>query len=375
MTDPLLDELVGICGPGFARPARSVDKVAGQDASLVAVPATARSAAAVLRLAAEHGLAVRARGAGSKIDWGRRPERVDLIIDTARLNGMWNHEGDTATVAAGTPVAAVQAALRLSGRRLATDPPSPRATVGGMLAVNESGPLRLRFASPAAQTVSVEYADSSGEVRDSDGEDGRPGIAEIDGVLTAAVLRLEELPAARRWIGCPVATPADVSELITRAVAEEWEPHGMEADLPGPGGGTFVLLFEGDETEVAARVKRVAAAWGGEPMTAPEPPPWWGRYPFGRGDVGLRIAARSRDLQAVAYSLRDIAGPTVAIRGSVGVGTLHAALPPETTANRVREIVSGLQQVLVGRRGRLAVVSAPPELAAEIEMIELRHLF
>ncbi len=376
MSDSLLDALEDICGPGFARPARSVDQVSGRRAELVAVPATARAVAETLRVAAERGLSCRPRGSGSKIDWGTPSEGLDLIVDTGRLNGMWDHRGSTAVVAAGTPVGAVQAALALEGKRLAVDPPSPRATVGGMLAVNESGPLSHRFGSPAAQTLSVGYVDLAGHEQESDGEDGRPGIAEIDGVLTSAVLRLESLPAARRWVGRAVATPAEVDELVGLALAQELlTPSAIEVDLPGPDGGVVALLLEGAEDQVTGRAERIAAVWGERTVVAGEAPPWWGRYPFTAADVALRISVQPVHLQAVAYALRDISGSAVPIRGSAGVGTVHAVLPGELGAARVREIVAGMEQVLLARRGRLVLVSAPGSLAEELPMARPRDLF
>ncbi|MEU4559149.1 FAD-binding oxidoreductase [Actinoplanes sp. NPDC023936] len=375
MSDSLLDALVDICGPGFARPARTVDQAAGRRAGLVAQPATASSAAAILRLAAERGLSFRARGAGTKIDWGTPPASLDLIVDTGRLNGMWGHRDATVVVAAGTPVSAVQAALALKGQRLAVDPPSRGATVGGMLAVNESGPLRHRFGSPAAQAASVSFVSIAGSEESSDGEDGRPGIAEIDGVLTSAVLNLEPLPAARRWVGRTVKTPAEVDDLVSSVLVQDVSPSGIEVDLPGAGGGVLALLLEGAEAEVAGSADKVAGAWGGGAVVASSAPSWWGRYPFGVGDVAVRIAVQPRHLQAVAYSLLDVAGGAVAIRGSAGVGAVHAVLPGELGVARVREIVTALEQVLIARRGRLAVVAAPPELAVELPMTETRELF
>ncbi|BCJ43808.1 FAD-linked oxidase [Actinoplanes ianthinogenes] len=375
MTGSLLDALVDICGPGFARPARSVDQVGGRRAGFVAVPATGRAAAATLRLAAERGLSVRARGSGSKTDWGTPPAGLDLIVDTGRLNGMWDHHGATATVAAGTTVAAVQAALALRGRRLAVDPPSPGATIGGMLAVNESGPLAHRFGSPAHQAERVSYADATGAEQDSDGEDGRPGIAEIEGVLTAAVLRVEPLPETRRWLARAVTTPAAVAELVEQAVAQRLEPSAIEVDLPGTGAGAVAVLLEGDTDAVTGRAAKLAQVWGPEADQVGAAPSWWGRYPFGASDVTVRISVRPADLPAVTYALRDLCGLPVALRGSAGRGTVHAVLPPGLTARRVGEIVAGVEQVLLARSGRIVVVSAPPALAAQLEMAEPRDLF
>src|SRR3954447_19734342 len=199
---PLFDALVDICGPDYARAGRSVDVVGGRRAEFVAVPATTQAVSGVLRLAADEGLTVAPRGSGSKIDWGTPSSGADLILDTGRLNGLWDHDVKAATVevAAGTPVRSAQAALALRGQRLPVDPPSRTATVGGMLVVNESGPLRYRFRTPAEHVDRVQFVDLAGVASSSDGEGDNPGLAEISGLITSSVFCLKSLHQSRRWV-------------------------------------------------------------------------------------------------------------------------------------------------------------------------------
>jgi glycolate oxidase FAD binding subunit len=378
MSEPVLDALVDICGPHHARAARSVDVVAGHKAGYVAVPATPRMVADVLRLAADRGLAVVARGSGSKIDWGTPPPGADLIVDTARLSGLWHHDDAAATVevGTGTPMRALQAALALRGLRLPVDPPSPAATVGGVLATNESGPLRLRRGTPAEHVERIAYVDAGGTIAESDGEQGRPGIAEVTGVITSATVRLEPLPAARRWVGVAVSTPLQVLNLVEEALAGHPQLSAIEVDLPRPGGardaerppGTLAALFEGTEAEVMAEARRLAGAWGAGAVPTPTAPSWWGRYPFGRSEVALRVSTPVADLPSVVYTLGDAAGRPVPVRGSAGLGTVHAVLPGDLPADRLNTVLDTLRHVFLARNGRVAVVAAPPELAARLDM-------
>jgi len=383
--DPILDALVDICGPDYARAARSVDAVDGRRVRYVAVPATTRALADALRLAADRGLTAMPRGSGSKIDWGRPPAGVDLLIDTARLGGLWHHDTAArfAEVGTGTPVSALQAALALRGQRLAVDPPSRTATVGGMLAVNESGPLRLRFGVPADYVERVAYVDAAGKTAESDGEAGRPGLGEIAGVITTATLRLEPLPEARLWVGVAVATPLQVLNLTGEALAHRLDLSALEVDLPRPDGGldeerppgTLAALFEGDQATVAARAARLAAAWGAGAVTTPIAPPWWGRYPFGRADAALRLSVPVADLPAAVYALRDAAGSPVPIRGSAGLGSVFAVLPGTSAPERVERMLDSVRHVLMARNGRVAVLKAPPDLARHIDMATRNELF
>lgn len=365
----LLDALVDICGPDYARAGRSVDVVGGHRAELVAVPATTQAVADVLRLAADEGLTVVPRGSGSKIDWGARPDRVDLLLDTGRLNGLWNHDVDAATVevATGTPVRSVQAALALRGQRLPADPPSRTATVGGMLAVNESGPLRYSLRTPAEHVERVTYVDLEGRRAESDGEGGNPGLAEIAGVITSAVVRLAPLPATRRWVTAPLPRPAELARLATEARAHA--PAAIETDLPTGGEGALAALIESGESSAAA----LAEERGGE--VSPTAPPWWGRYPFERHDVALRLSVSPVDLPATLYALADAAGGPVPIRGSAGLGSVHAVLPGTLPPERLHQIVETVRHVLMARSGRAVVIAAPAALTRHLEMAGPHELF
>jgi glycolate oxidase FAD binding subunit len=372
----VLEALVDICGPDYARVGRSVDAVAGHRAGFVALPATTRAVADTMRLAADRGLGVLVRGSGSKIDWGVPVDGVDLLVDTGRLSGMWNHDvaGQTAEVGTGTSVRALQAALALRGQRLPVDPRSRTATVGGMLAVNESGPLRHRFGTPAEQVDRVAYVDRAGRAAESDGEDGRPGLAEIDGVLVSAVVRLQPLPAARRWVGVPVPSPQQIATLAGELAG--LEPSAVEVDLPGSAQpGMLAVLLEGDERSVLARAERLAGAWGPGSTVAAVAPPWWGRYPFERADVAVRISVSPADLPATLCALGDATGVPVPVRGSAGLGIVHAVLPGSTEPGRVGRILESLEHVLMARNGRAVVVSAPIDLARQIDLVSRRDLF
>ena len=383
--EPLLRALIDICGPGFARPASKADTVAGRRASYVAAPATTDAVVETMRLAQERGLAVVARGNGSKIDWGIPPPGVDLLIDTVRLAGVWHHRPEqmSAEVGMGTPVRAMQAAFALRGQRMAVDPPSPNATLGGMLAVNEAGPLRLRSGPPSSHVARVTYVDADGTARESDGEDGKPGLAEIPGVMLSARLRLESLPPARRWVTVPLPNPLQMRYAVEETLGLDIAPSAIEVDLPisAPGrtagrpAGTLAILLEGDPVVLADRAAHLAGVLGDNASASELAPAWWGRYPFGRYDVALRISVAIADLHAALYALGDAAGRPIPVRGSAGIGSVHAVLPGSLPAERIEQILDSLRSVLMARGGRAAIVSAPPDIAAEIDMASRAEMF
>ncbi|MEU3452565.1 FAD-binding oxidoreductase [Micromonospora sp. NPDC006766] len=426
--------LAEICGPSFARFAGPADEVAGRTARWVAVPGGPHSAAEVLRLAAAHDLTVVPRGAGTKIDWGAAPAQVDILLDTGRLAGVWHEPqgSPVAEVGAGTPLRAVQASLDRAGRRLPVDAPSPGATLGGVLAADEAGPLRHRHGRPCAQLVGVRYLDPSGELisigaagtaslgqaaptgRDQSGGAaalfGAGDLPGLDvarllcgsqgglGVLVSATLRVQAVPASRVWVSRPVWTPLEAHDLVRAVLAARLDPAAVELDLPVPlprrrvnpshpsvfgrpehpavtgraarpaAAGSLAVLLEGGPADVAERVERLTALLGGDAVASHTPPDWWGRYPFGPGDTALRIEVPINDLHAAVYALRDAAGTPVPVRGSAGVGTVHAALPGSLAPDRVASILAAVRGVLLAREGRCVVVAAPAPVRRVVDL-------
>src|SRR5918993_1088802 len=95
---------------------------------LAALGRATGEAAAVLRVAAGHDLALVARGGGTKLDWGAPPRRMDLVVETRRLDRVVEHAaGDLVVVVqAGVPLAALAERLAGAGQRLAVDEGGPR---------------------------------------------------------------------------------------------------------------------------------------------------------------------------------------------------------------------------------------------------------
>ena len=137
-----------IVGPDHVREARAIDAVRGMSPSAVVSPGDEAEVAAVLRAATEHHLAVLTRGGGTKLDWGGAPSRCDVILSTARIEGIVDHEPAdlVCVVRAGTTLATLQDRLASTHgfrQRLMLDPPhGDGATVGGVVATAASGSRR-----------------------------------------------------------------------------------------------------------------------------------------------------------------------------------------------------------------------------------------
>ena len=119
--------------------------VEGRAPEVVVFPGSREEVAAALVVAAEQRLPVTPWGGGTKMWVGSPPSRIGMVLALKRLDRILEHEpGDlTVTVEAGVPFDRLQAELGKRGQWLSLDPAaSDRATVGGILASDASGPRR-----------------------------------------------------------------------------------------------------------------------------------------------------------------------------------------------------------------------------------------
>ena len=115
----------------------------------------AAGVAAALREAARACACV---GGGTKLGWGRPIEAPELSL--AELDAIVEHNvGDlTAILQAGCPLATAREAFAADGQMLALDPPDDGATIGGVVATGDSGPLRHRYGGPRDLVLGVQVA-------------------------------------------------------------------------------------------------------------------------------------------------------------------------------------------------------------------------
>jgi glycolate oxidase FAD binding subunit len=143
-----------------------VIRVDGIQPATVATPRDGEEFAATLAAAARAAHATVITGGGTKLGWGRSPAHVDLAVSTAALNRVIAHRyGDlTATVQTGATLADVNRQLATHGQWLAVDTAFDDATIGGIIATNDSGPLRHRFGTARDLLIGVTLALTDGRV-------------------------------------------------------------------------------------------------------------------------------------------------------------------------------------------------------------------
>jgi len=367
-----------------ARPAEDADAVAGVPARYVAAPASTDEAAAVVRAAAAHDLAVVVRGAGTKQDWAAPPRRLDLVLDTRRLTGVVEHAaGDLVVVVrAGTVREELQEKLTPAGQQLALDTPMPGATVGGTVAVSTSGPRRMLYGTVRDVLIGVTIVRPDGAVAHAGGKVVK-NVAGYDlgklvagsygtlGVITQCAFRLHPLPAATALVSRRVEGPEEAGRLAAAVLAAQVVPSALEVDAPPDGGIEVAVLLEGVPQGVETRVATTRRLLGGETTVSGTQPAWWSAYPWSSGDVGLKLTAvlsRVPALLAAVGTVRERYGAPLAARGSAGVGVLYAGLPGATDPDVVARIVEELRTAAHAAAGHAVVLTAPAAVHDRVDV-------
>ncbi len=377
--------------------------------AFVAAPGSTEEAAAVMRVAAEHELAVVVRGGGSRLSWGIPASRCDLVIDMSRMSGVVEHAaGDlVARVQAGARMADVAAMLAQAGQEIALDVPGD-ATVGGIVASGLAGPRRLRYGTPRDLLIGIKMVRADGTVAKSGGKVVKnvagydlgklfAGSAGTLGLITEVTFRLHPLPLARAYVTAEYVAASVACEAVAAAANSPLVSSAVELSRTEPGGSIRVgVLLEGSVDGIEARSIRMAGLLGnGEVST--EAPPWWPGAPQAApGETLIRVSfwvsALARVLDAIEAAARK-SGVSPAVEGSAGAGVLYVRVHPggpsgsiaQTSASAeaeranepegraagagavaVARFVTALRGAVAGERGAVVVLAAPALVRAEL---------
>ncbi|MEJ2868578.1 FAD-binding protein [Actinomycetospora sp. OC33-EN08] len=287
-----------------------------------------------------------ATGAGTAADWAGTVAADATPVSVAGLSGVITHNpGDmTVAVGAGTPLADLQAAVGASGQRVAFDAPRAArgATVGGLFATADAGPLALGFGSLRDLVIGVTVVLADGTVARAGGHVIK-NVAGYDlakllhgaqgtfGVLAEIVLRLHPVPAAARTValrvpdvaGLPAAGRA-VTDTPVEAAALEWHD------------GRLLALLEGTEAGVAGRADRLVDLLGdgAEVLSPADADAAWAAH---RAAVDVRPADRAVVRIGVAPTLlgglltdlaADAGAAGITAAPATGVATLTVPAEP-----------------------------------------------
>jgi glycolate oxidase FAD binding subunit len=318
-------------------------------------PADLREARDVMAKAAEAGQRVLIRGAGTAQSWGAPVEATDLVLDTTGLDQIlaYNPSDMTVAVGAGISLQALQSSLQ--GQHVALDAAriTRGATVGGLLATGDAGPLRARYGSLRDLVIGATVVLADGTVARSGGHVIK-NVAGYDlpklfsgslgtfGLLTEIVLRVHPLPESTETLAVACG-PGEAFAYTLDLLSSPLEPVSVEW-LGGVTDGRLLVRFEGTDVGVRRRMDKAVALLSGlgasEPETlaeAAEIAAWQGVSDLAFGEEGttvFRAGTRPDRLPSLAEKLAYLAGEhgvQVDLTSSVGIGVHTVRLSGNTS--------------------------------------------
>lgn len=367
--------------PGcVARDAGARDAIDGVQPRYVIEPDSADALAGLLAWASREHVSIVLRGGGTKLGWGRPPGRIDLVVSTARLNRLIEHaHGDlTATVEAGMPVAAFNGALGRHRQWLPVDSPFDAATVGGLIATNESGPLRQRHGTPRDLLIGIHLATTDGRlvkaggnvVKNVAGYDlGRLMSGSFGGLaaIVGATFKLSPLPLASATVVAAFSDAAAVANAAAAIGASQLEPHAFDVYVGSAFRRTLLIQFASTQEAVDAQVdglRRLIAAERFDIVTGAQEAASWRQQTRGVWDAPgavIKVSWLPASLGALLGLVERIGGAGATAtefvgRASVGAGLLRVDGDVRSQVAAIERLRSdpGVGHVVVVR-GELAV--------------------
>jgi glycolate oxidase FAD binding subunit len=330
-------------------------------------PETFAQAAAVLRAAGADGQRVRIVGGATKGGWGRARAPYEVELHTGALDSILAHNaGDmTATLQAGVPLLAAQEAFAQAGQMLSLDPPvagagdesddhAHGATIGGIVATADSGPLAHRYGGPRDLIVGATVALADGTVAKSGGTVIK-NVAGYDiaklmagsfgtlGLLLSVNVRLHPRPERASTV---VGFTDDIRTLQTAARALAAAPAELEALDVGwhDGRGRLLAQVAGPRSEPrAVRLAdqmRAAGLSEVELLIDDGAELWEAQRAAQRSSTHatVKVAARASELAAVLAAVDRCGGSLV---GRAAVGHSWVTLGPSSIERLRSELPAG----------------------------------
>lgn len=205
------------------------------------LPKTREQVSAILKFAAEEGVAIVPRGAGTSLSGGALPRGDAILLGLGRMNRIIEIDYDNGCVVAepGVTNLAVTRAVEKNGFYYAPDPSSQIAcTIGGNVAENSGGLHCLKYGLTTHNLMGVELALPGGERIRLGGK--APGAGGLDllgvvagsegllGVVVEATLRIRPTPPLTRTLIAGFRDVPQAGQCVADIIAAGIIPAVME---------------------------------------------------------------------------------------------------------------------------------------------------
>jgi glycolate oxidase FAD binding subunit len=328
--------------------------------AIAVAPANHEEVAAVLGFAEKNHYAVVGLGGGTKQGWGN-PVAPALMLETHRLNTLREHtwQDMTCVVEAGCTWASMQSALAQHGQFVGLDPLWPeRATVGGIVATNDSGALRLRYGGLRDLIIGMTIVLADGTIAHTGGKVVK-NVAGYDlhklmigafgtlGIVTSVNFRLHSIPPCTQTFSLSAPAAEPLGTLLLKLLHAQLSTVAIQ--LRGTGEGFVLDIQLASLPEVLAT--QAAAV---EPMVRSDGDEvWQARQELMTWELVCKGTMLPTDIARFAEQVRGMGGESV----TQATGIMMAGFPAASA-----EQVAQLRRELEDASGSLVVVKQPAEM-------------
>jgi len=340
-------------------------------------PTTSSEVAERLRSASAEGRGVRFTGAGTKLGWGTPAEGLEPIrIADAQIHE--HNEGDlTAVVDAGVRFHELQEALAEKDQMLALDPPlgeDAEATLGGIVATTDSGPLRHRYGTSRDLVVGMTVALSDGIVAQSGGKVIK-NVAGYDlsklftgsygtlGAILRLSVRLHPLAPENATAIGRSSDPAALAAAATELSHAQIELQSLDVRWENSSGAVLARFGGARASAPADDASETMKRHGLEVEVSADDAEWWGdQREAQRSQSGVVVRVSGLQSQ-LADLLRAADRLDARVVGRAGLGLSWVTLPES------RDTASGLADLRrVLEPSPCVVLDAPSGLRGELDV-------
>jgi len=337
-------------------------------AATAAAPSSREELAEALGEAGKAGTPVRFRGGGTKLGWGAGGAEDAVVISTAGLDRIVEHNaGDlTAVLEAGVPLARAQETFAAAGQMLALDPPADGATIGGVIATADSGPLRARYGGPRDLVVGMRVALSDGTLAKSGGKVIK-NVAGYDlgklftgafgtlGAIVEVSVRLHPAPPATATALGSSSDPDELGRAARALARSPLEHHGLDVRW-ATGSGNAMVRFAGatprPQAEAAAKLLHEEGL--ATEIVEDDEELWRGQRERQRGKAVVRVSGLPTQVPAVVRAAERLGAPVVG-RASLGLFWVRLERATSEAVETLRRELSPAPCVVLDRPTELDV--------------------
>ena len=260
----------------------------GKRPKVIVSPRTMDEVSKIISYANQQHLAVIPMGNGTKIEMGGVPKKMDIVLLTRRLNRITDCDIDNLTFSAesGMTLNEVQKHLAKEGKGyfLPLDPSfTDKATLGGIVATNSSGPKRLLYGTARDLIIGMKTVFANGDIVVSGGKTVK-NVSGYDmcklligsfgtlGIICEITFKILPLPEKEATLLVPFKALDEADGFVQEVSHSQLVPASIETlnatavtkmkyrvPLPGEGNYLVVIGLEGVAESIERQISEMGA--------------------------------------------------------------------------------------------------------------------